>query len=449
MEAGRTESADVVIVGARCAGSATAIPLAAAGRSVVVLDGASFPSDTLSTHLLFPSGVAELVRLGAIERVRALGAPALPVGMLWAPGVTVRGGYTPVDGIEHGWCVRRTGLDNALVETARAEGADVRERVRVTDVVRDDGRVAGVRYRERDGAEGAIRARLVVGADGRRSTLARLVDARPWLECPNGRIMFYAYFTDPNREWREIAAQWRSGRELCTVFPCDGDGRESMLVLEMPPATRADEFRADTEAAWERTIAGIPELAERLRGAERLTKLHSSREHPAFFRRSSGPGWALTGDAGHFKDPVTAQGIRDALRFGRKLGEAVAPSLDDETRLAQALRVWEDERDRECLEVYQWSNVLGHGDDVSAIEFEAYRALAASPTGAREALDVFSRMRRPREVFTAGRVATWTVRALRRPGADRRAILRVLAREAGRELAAARERITARRHKPA
>ena len=107
------ETADVVVVGARCAGSATAIPLARADRKVVVLDGASFPSDTLSTHLLFPAGVAEIARLGALDRVRALGAPELPLGMVWGLGITVKGRYTPVDGIDHGWCVRREGLDQA------------------------------------------------------------------------------------------------------------------------------------------------------------------------------------------------------------------------------------------------------------------------------------------------------------------------------------------------
>ena len=186
---------------------------------MIALDGASFPSDTLSTHLLFPSGVAEIKWLGALERVRALGAPELSVGRLWALDTEVRGTYTPVDGIDHGWCVRRAGLDHALVETARDAGADVRERTRVTEVVRDGQRVAGVRIRTRDGEEGEIRAKLVVGADGRRSSVARMVDAEPWLQWRNRRIMFYAYCTDPHPEWRSVAAQWRGGRELSPSFP--------------------------------------------------------------------------------------------------------------------------------------------------------------------------------------------------------------------------------------
>jgi flavin-dependent dehydrogenase len=337
--------------------------------------------------------------------------------------------------------VRRGGLDHALVETARDAGADVRERTHVTDVVREGDRVTGVRFRTRDGGRGEVRARLVVGADGRRSTIAGLVGARTWAECPNGRIMYYAYATDPRSEWRATAAQWRVGRELGTVFPCDGDGTDLTLVLLMPPADRAPEFRADPDGAWERTIAALGPMAERLAGSERVTKLHSSRQHPSFFRHSTGPGWALAGDAGHFKDPVTAQGIRDALRFGRLLGEAAAPVLDGAPGLDAALRSWEGQRDRECFDMYQWSNLLGRADPVSPLELEAYRALAADP---REILDVFSRVREPSEVFTLRRGLAWTGRALRN-GHSRRRVLRVAARDAGRQAAAWRERAGALR----
>jgi flavin-dependent dehydrogenase len=209
----------------------------------------------------------------------------------------------------------------------------------------------------------------------------------------------------------------------------------------MPPADRAPEFRADADGAWERTIAALGPMAERLAGSERVTKLHSSRQHPSYFRRSTGPGWALAGDAGHFKDPVTAQGIRDALRFGRLLGEAAAPVLESQGELDAALRSWEARRDRECLDMYQWSNLLGRPDPVSPLELEAYRALAADP---REVLDVFSRVREPSQVFTLRRGAVWTARALRN-GHDRRAVLRVARRDAGRQVAAWRERASLQR----
>jgi flavin-dependent dehydrogenase len=407
-----TERVDAVIVGARCAGSATAIALARAGRRVVALDRVSFPADTISTHLLWPGGVAELQALGALERVMAIGAPALPDALAAAGAITVRGTYTPVEGVDYALCVRRTGLDAELVATAREAGAEVRERARVTALLTDDGRVAGVRWRDGDNQERELRAPLVVGADGRRSTVARLVGAdRPHRACASGRACFYAYWKDERPDWRTTAAQWREGAELGTAFPCE-DGL--LLVLLQPPVARAAEFRADLAGAYECTCAAIPGLAERLDGCRVATKVRAATGIESYFRRSAGRGWALAGDAGHFKDPVTAQGIRDALRYGRLLGEAVAPVLDHPQRLDAAVARWERHRDRDCLEVYQWTNIVARGEPMAALETELYRMAADDPAVARELLDVFSRSRRPSSVFTARRTLRLTARALAR-----------------------------------
>jgi flavin-dependent dehydrogenase len=225
-----------------------------------------------------------------------------------------------------------------------------------------------------------------------------------------------------------VAAQWRAGRELGTAFPCDGG---LVLVLLMPPVERAAAFRADLDGEWERTIDMMPGLRSRLEGCVRETKVRSAVDTTSYFRRSSGPGWALPGDAGHFKDPVTAQGIRDALRFGRLLGETAAEVLDDgPAGLDGALRRWERDRERECLETYMWTNGLGRGEAMTAIEAELYRAAAADPALATRVLDVFSRTRRPSEAVPPRVAARVSLAALRRPGADRRAVLRAAAREA-------------------
>ena len=421
------EHVDAVVVGARPAGAAVAATLARAGRRVVALDRAHFPSDTLSTHLLFAGGMAELARIGALECVEAVGAPRLPDALLSGAGLTVRARYTPVDGIDYGMCVRRVGLDAALVETARAAGAEVRERARVTELVWDDGRVDGVRYEDGDRDTFELRAPLVVGADGRRSTVARLVGATaPHRWNRNGRACFYAYLDDPRDDWRETAAQWREGRELGTAFPCDGG---LLLVLLMPPVERAGEFRADLDGAWDRTVAAIPGLRERLEGCTRVSKVRSAIDTTSYFRRSAGSGWALAGDAGHFKDPVTAQGIRDAVRFGRLLAEAAAPVLDDSARLDRALAHWECRRDRDCIETYAWTNVLGRATPMSALEVELYRAAAEDPELATRVLDVFSRTQRPARAVPVRLGLQLSMRAVRRPGAELRAVSRALAGE--------------------
>ncbi len=425
------ERVDAVVVGARCAGSAAATALARAGRRVVALDRVSFPADTISTHLLWPGGLAELQSLGALERVRALGAPPLPVGLAGLAGITVRGGYTPVDGIDYALCVRRPGLDAALVETARAAGADVREGARVTELVWDRGRCAGVRLE--DGAQ--LRAPLVIGADGRRSTVAQAAGAqRAYREQASGRACFYAYWRDRDDAWRAIAAQWREGGELGTAFPCD-DGL--VLVLLQPPAARAGAFRADLAGEYARSVAAIGELAVRLEGCEQVSKVRAATDIASYFRRSAGPGWALAGDAGHFKDPVTAQGIRDALRYGRLLGEAAAPVLEDPVALDRALVAWERDRERDCLEVYQWTNALARGDTPTPLEVELYRLAAADRSVATELLDVFSRSRTPGSVLAPGRMLRLTARALAR---RRAGTLRTARRELRIALAHWRER---------
>jgi flavin-dependent dehydrogenase len=425
------DQADVVVVGCRCAGSAAGIALARRGRSVIALDSASFPSDTLSTHLFFPHHWAELELVGARDRVSALGAPLHTKAGLGTPALEIVGPFAPSGGIAAGACVRRPGLDHALVETARDAGVEVRERVRVTGLLHDTvGRVSGVRWTDRDGAEGQIGARLTIGADGRTSTVARLVGARTHHQWENQRMMAFAYYDDPREERRDTAMQWRLGSDLVTVFPCDGG---QSVILLMPPTARAEEFRHDALAAFEATIERVTPLQERLDRCTRATKVRVSYKHPSYFRHSHGPGWALAGDAGHYKDPVTAQGIRDALRFGRLLGEAAAPHLDDPPMLDRAVKQWEADRDTECLPMYQWANLLGRDDAISPIELAAYQWFAGRPGGATEILDIFSRRRSPTRVFSPDRAIRWIAGAARDPEVSAGELWRTVRRDLRRE----------------
>jgi hypothetical protein len=247
---------------------------------------------------------------------------------------------------------------------------------------------------------------------------AAAAPSRGWSRT-SGRACFYAYWRDGEPTWRGIAAQWRAGAELGTAFPCDGG---LALVLLQTPATRAGEFRGDLEGAYRRTIAAIPGLARRLERCELATKVRAATGIESWFRRSSGPGWALAGDAGHFKDPVTAQGIRDALRYGRLLGEAAAPAIHDSAALDAAVAGWERGRERDCLEVYQWTDRLARGEPMTPLEAELYRQAAHDPRIVGRWLDVFSRTRRPTGFLTPARAARVVGGALRQ-GGDRRGVL--------------------------
>ena len=421
------ERVDVVVVGARCAGAAASIALARAGRRVLVVDRAGFPSDTLSTHLNFPSAVAEMQRLGALERIRRSGAPECREGMVAADGVACIQRFEPVDGIDYALCNPRPAFDLALVETAREAGAEVREHTALADVRWSGGRAVGVRLRKRDGREYDVDAALVVGADGRGSTTADRVGAAvPYRGSRNDRGLAFFYADDPHAgtAWRGRVIQLRAGLTHTLVFPCPED---RMLVLFMGPASEIGVFRRDPHGMWDRLLVENPLAAERVAGATNLTKLRSTGSVAAFYRRSSGPGWALAGDAGHFKDPVIGQGMRDAMRFGRVLGEAAAPVIDDPRRLDAALLAAERRRDRECAASYHWGNKESRIAPVSPLLKEALREFDRAQTP--HLMHMFDRVRPAHHVLHPLRGAKLATRAALRRGTDRRALLGELCEE--------------------
>ncbi len=358
MRGAGVERFDVVVVGARLAGCAVAAPLARAGRRVLVLDRMRFPSDQLSTHVLLPAGTSELASLGALPRILSLNPSRVRRVEVHAEGSACRERLRPAeDGIDFGVCVPRDLQDLQLVEAAREQGAEVRERCAVEGLRRRAGRVAGVRYRTAEGTEEEVEATLVIGADGRRSTVASLVGAwTPYRVSRNGRGLVFRYLDDPRAGTRaaQTYQQWREGDSFAFAFPTTPAGR--LLVLLMGHRDEVGRARREPEVYWQHKLGEHPGLAERVAGAAPGSKLRSTAHTPAFFRASSGPGWALAGDAGHFKDPVTGQGMRDAMFAGRTLAEAILPVLDDPSAVDRETRRWEAARDRECLPAYHFAN---------------------------------------------------------------------------------------------
>ncbi len=347
--------------------------------------------------------------------------------MVAADGVACLQRFTPVDGIDYALCNPRPAFDLALVETAREAGAEVREHTSLADVRWSGGRAVGVRLRTRDGGEYDVDAALVVGADGRGSATATRVGAAvPYRGSRNERGLAFFYADDPQAgtAWRGRVIQLRARLTHTLVFPCPDD---RMLVLFMGPALEIASFRRDPAAMWDRMLGENPLAAERVGGATNLTKLRSTGSVAAFYRRSSGPGWALAGDAGHFKDPVIGQGMRDAMRFGRLLGEAAAPVVDDPRALDAALLATERRRDRECAASYHWGNKESRVVPVSPLLKEALREFDGARTP--HLMQMFDRVRPPHHVINPLRGAKLAARAALRPGTDRRALLRELAEE--------------------
>jgi flavin-dependent dehydrogenase len=434
------EQADVVIVGSRCAGTAAAVPLARAGRRVVLLDKTRFPADALSTHVLVPNGVAELKRMGALERILALNPSRSPHLRVEDGDLVVRERFREFDGIDYGICVPRNLQDACLVETAREAGAEVRERCSVHSLVWRGGRAVGVVYRGPDGEEREIHAKLVIGADGRRSRVAAEVGAwSPYRGSRNGRGFAFRYMDDPKvgTDTHHELGVYRAQRTVALTLPSTPEGR--LLVVWMCPAADITGFRKDPEGAWQQKLDGDPIVAARLEGATSLGKVRSTADLCAYYRRSSGPGWALAGDAGHFKDPVTGNGMRDALRHGRLLGEAAVATLDDQPALDAALVKWERGRDKDTLSTYHWGNRESRPEPTSDLVREVLRTFAGRD--APDLSDTFNRARPIEAIVSPSHLVRGLVRALRLPGADRRAIMREVMRELPLEWQARRSRL--------
>ena len=329
---------DAIVVGARCGGSPTAMLLAGRGYRVLVVDRATFPSDTLSTHFLHLSGTALLERWGLLDRVRESGCPpvrelAFDIGPLCLIGSPVPAG--PVDEM---FCCRRTVLDHILVDAAVAAGAELRQGFTVEGVVHEAGRVVGITGRDRRGRSVTERAAIVIGADGRRSLVARAVGAAEYDAVAPLAGYYYSYWS--GIEAHRVEFYPRDGR-VAGVLPTN-DGLTCLFV----GARRRDfpTFRRDVEGFMGNVFASIPELASRVAAGRREERLRGTGDLPNFFRRPWGPGWALVGDAGCHKDPILGQGISDAFRDAEFLADAVDSGLSGGQSMTAALTGYESRR---------------------------------------------------------------------------------------------------------
>jgi menaquinone-9 beta-reductase len=419
-----SKSFDVIVVGARCAGAPLATMLARSGLRVCLLDKDRFPSDTLSTHGIQPTGVQVLERIGVLETLLGLAPPIVRLRGFFDDAEMVFDDVIAIAGAP-ALSVRRIKLDEILVNAAAEAGAEVRTQTAVTDLVFDDGRVGGVTT-----TAGELRARLVVGADGTRSTVAKLVGAKEYHRTPNGRVFMWTYYeADPTDGEMWIG---KLDDHAYLVMPTDDD---LTLVAACPSIARRDEVRADREAVYQAGLRVWPELHEGVAGTRREGRIYTMANMHGFFRTSAGPGWALVGDAGHFKDPTPGQGIADALRQSEKLAAAIESGLDGGARsLDEILEEWWRWRDEDAWEMYWFAHDMGAAGPTPPVLRAAQRRIAADP-GLTVALGrIFNHDVRPSEVFTPRFSMATIGHALRHGRGQRRAIMREAATFAANEV---------------
>jgi flavin-dependent dehydrogenase len=346
-----SESFDAIVVGARCAGSPTAMLLARRGYRVLLVDRATFPSDTLSTNVIHAPGVAALRRWGLLDQVLASGCPPFESYSFDFGPFTITGTPRPVDGSSLAIAPRRTVLDKILVDAAARAGADVRERFRVDELVFEDGRVAGIRGRDGDGQPVVARARVVIGADGRNSPIAKAVKAKAYNEKPRLQWSYYSYWSGLPVNGMETVI--RADRGWGAMPTNDG---LTLLVIGWPIAEAAA-YKADIEANYLATLELAPEFAARVRGATREERFAGGAV-PNFFRTPFGPGWALVGDAGYNKDPITAQGISDAFRDAELCASALDENFADGRPFSEAMAGYQATRDARAFAIYEFTTQM-------------------------------------------------------------------------------------------
>jgi flavin-dependent dehydrogenase len=334
---------DAIIVGARAAGSPTAMLLARKGHRVLLVDRASFPSDTLSTHYIHQPGVARLRRWGLLDRLVATGCPPSRSLVFDVGPFALDGSPLPSDGVAEAYAPRRTVLDSMLMEAAAEAGAEVRTGFPVDELVFEDGAVVGIRN-----GDIVERARIVIGADGRNSFVARAVeapeyDARPGLACA-----YYTYWS--GIEDGDVELYPREGR-MVMGGAATNDGLRIVIVFW--PKDEFHAVRANTEQSFHDALALAPPLAERLAAGERADRFYGIGDLPFYYRTPYGPGWALVGDAGYHKDPITAQGITDAFRDADLLAAALDAGFTGARSLDEALAEYEQIRNEETRPMYE------------------------------------------------------------------------------------------------
>ncbi|HJQ48321.1 MAG TPA: FAD-dependent monooxygenase [Amycolatopsis sp.] len=369
---------DAIVVGARCAGSPVGMLLAQQGHRVLVVDRATFPSDTISTHYIQQRGLAKLAKWGLLDKLVATNAPAIKHMTVSYRGLVIAGFADPIDGIDVTYAPRRTELDTILVEGARAAGAEVREGYTVKDLIFEDGRVVGIVGGRAGEEPREERARIVIGADGRNSFVAGAVNAEMYKNVPAECFIYYSYYSGLETQFHSRIGE----NQQIGIWPTHND---QTLVAVMRKIDAYTDFRADVEGNFVSIARDIvPEFAEELttKGA-REDRFYPMRYPDNYYRQSYGDGWALVGDAGYHKDPLTGLGISDAFEYADLLAARVHEGLSEERPMGEALADYQTTRDEKSHSGFEFTCTISSLELTPQLN-AVFHALSEKPEYAKD-----------------------------------------------------------------
>ncbi|HEY5438268.1 MAG TPA: NAD(P)/FAD-dependent oxidoreductase [Acidimicrobiales bacterium] len=330
---------DVIVVGARCAGASLAMLLARDGHRVALVDRTSFPSDTMSTHFLWQRGGARLQAWGLLDSLRERGCAPIRTITFDVGPVQLCGAGPSVGGVPDTYCPRRTVLDALLVKAATDSGAELIEDFVVTGLAWSEGRVVGAEGHHRGSAQITLQARVVVGADGLHSTVARATGAQSYRAHPALTGVLYSYWSG----LKGLGATFHARPDrLILVWPTNDD---LTCIYVAWPHQLFRQVRKNVEAEFHEALNLIPGLSEVVALGRREQRFVGTDDLPNLYRTSAGPGWALIGDAGHHKDPSTGMGMSDAFMSAELLAEAISDGLVRQRPFDGSLFDYQNKRD--------------------------------------------------------------------------------------------------------
>ncbi|WP_156723594.1 NAD(P)/FAD-dependent oxidoreductase [Streptomyces apocyni] len=404
---------DAIVVGARISGAATAMLLSKAGYRVLLLDRAVFPGGkAAATNLLHPPGILRLKRWGLLDQMAATGCPPIREYGLRSGPVELMAELPVVDGVGEAYSPERGKLDQILLDAAVKAGAELREGVSVRELITEDGTVTGVRGEAEGRTPVVEHARVVVGADGSNSTLARLLGAEKYDSHPVLNKSHWSYWEGLPHDGR--VRTYRHAHQHAFTWPT----HDGLTIVGVALPVR--DFKASSDEDRDRTVISAfakvdPERAQLLRETKRVDRWMTG-SVPNFLRRSHGPGWALVGDAGYTRDPITAAGITDALRGAELLAECIDTGLAGRTPLPEALARYGRRRDALVTGHFRYTREHATIANHTREELAFIRAMTRSPTHGRDMVGMFATMIDPAQFY-----APASIHALLRymePGTD-------------------------------
>jgi 2-polyprenyl-6-methoxyphenol hydroxylase-like FAD-dependent oxidoreductase len=413
---------DVIVVGARVSGSPTAMLLARAGHRILLVDRATFPSaKPPATNLIHPPGVLRLKRWGLLDEVLATGCPPITHYGLESGPARLMAPLPPAEDVAFALSPERETLDEILVRAAGKAGAELWEGADVHRLLTDDGAVTGIEVRGRGGDALVARARVVVGADGSNSKVARLVDAAKYRARGVLNKSSWTYWSDLPHDGK--VRTYRHRHRHAFTWPTH-DGL-TIVGVAWPTA----DFAVRDPDATERAVVEVfddvdPDFAQRLRETKRADRWMTGAV-PNFLRAPAGQGWALVGDAGYTRDPITAAGIMESLRSAELLAEVIDDGLSGRRDLTEALAGYGQRRDDLVTAHYEYTCDYATVADHSAEELEFIQAMTRSPVHAAGMVGVFAGSVTPQQFYSRasihdlldyvprGRDAAWRVRFVR------------------------------------